>query len=354
MLVWGGLGPLTGCTALDFSVGALDDDAGVGDLGDVAAGVFVDSGTSDAGDDGPRFDVANDGDPPPASACSGVDLVFVVDNSTSMLWYQEALGLAFPQFVDTMVASLPAGTDLHVGVTSTEMGFSSNGIIQIQNDVCHFEGEDGKSEYDYYVTPDDVDTGRNGAQGRLYVPPGQSEAWIAFNTSDTPAALDDAKTWFSQATAIGSGGSNVKMLTAPAGWIAHPVNAGPTAANAGFFRDAGTVTVVFFLHDGADMTPATVDGQEAGAQMLEMLAQAKSDCGGVECIVGGGFLVSNICGQRPIDHFLAGLPEPAQVAELPDKSAFDDAQETADAMNAMLFDVLADVIADKCDEIPAG
>jgi len=344
---------LGGCTALDFSVGALSgDDDGASDSGAGGQSFANADGPGETGDNGVRFDVSDDDGPVETQSCSGVDLLFVVDNSTSMIWYQEALGFAFPEFVDTMVASLPPNTDLHVGVTSTEMGYSSNGIIQIQNDVCQFEGENGNDEYDYYVTPDVTDTGRNGAQGRLYLPPETEDRWIAFNTSDPPQDLVAAKDWFSRATAVGDGGSNVKMLTAPVGWVAHPANAGPGRPNFAFLRDEGTVTVVFFMHDGADMTPSNIDGKETGAQMLDMLAAAKSKCGGIDCIVGGGFLVSNICGMRPIDHFLAGLPGAPQVVELPDKSPFNDPQETADAMNDQLFTVLADVIAEKCDEIP--
>ena len=56
------------------------------------------------------------------------------------------------------------------------------------------------------------------------------------------------------------------------------------------------------------------------------------------------------CEDQPLDAFLAGLPDTPQVAELPDDNL--PAQQAADQMNALLADTLADVIADKCDEIP--
>jgi hypothetical protein len=53
--------------------------------------------------------------------------------------------------------------------------------------------------------------------------------------------------------------------------------------------------------------------------MLDRIAQAKAQCGGVDCIIAGGFLDSNPC-DRPLDHFLAALPNPTVVQELPDKN----------------------------------
>ena len=77
-------------------------------------------------DGGPKLDVQAGDVPGPCvgegcnEGCTGVDLLFVIDNSVSMGDYQAALGLAFPAFASTLDTALPAGTSLHVGVTSTD------------------------------------------------------------------------------------------------------------------------------------------------------------------------------------------------------------------------------------------
>ena len=76
-----------------------------------------------------------------------------------------ALGLAFPAFASTLDTALPAGTSLHVGVTSTEMGYSSSGNTTINNGDCTFLGDGDQPNDAFYITPDVTDTGRNGAQG---------------------------------------------------------------------------------------------------------------------------------------------------------------------------------------------
>jgi hypothetical protein len=115
-------------------------------------------------------------------------------------------------------------------------------------------------------------------------------------------------------------------------------------------RDEGAVLVVFFMTDEPDQTPTMIGGQTGGQVILDMVADAKAGCGGLECVIGGGFLLPSACQDQPLDDFLAGLPEAAQVAELPDED-LPPAQAAAE-MNALLADTLAEVIATKCDEIP--
>ena len=336
-----GPGSATGSTATAGGTG-----------GPTSAGTSSTSGAS-----GPKFDVGlpdgggagcegGDG----SCGCSFVDLLFVIDNSASMGGYQEALSLAFPQFVDTLVQVLPPGTNVHVGVTSTEMGLSFKGSTSIFFGQCTFTGDGGQPEDAFYITPDVMDTGRNGAQGRLYKPGGDGAAFSQFDTDGPAADLDQAKQWFSQAAQIGVFGSNIEMSTAPAGWATDPVN-DPT--NAGFLRDEGAVFVVFFMQDEPDQTPLTVNGTDTGQLMLDKVAAAKAGCGGLSCVIAGGFLNDNQCGGRPIDTFLAGIPTPPTVTNLPPANlAETDPQAAADQMNQLLADTLANVIAQKCDEIP--
>ena len=319
---------------------AMDGTAGEDDTG---GGIKLDVGAPGS-DDACAGEGCNTG-------CTFVDLLFVIDNSGSMGDYQAALGLAFPQFAETLVASLPPGTNVHVGVTSTEMGYSSMGSTSITNGSCTFIGDGDQPNDAFYVTPDAMDSGRNGAQGRLY-DPGGGEYFYDFDTDDA-AAIGGLQSWFSSAVNIGEGGSNIEMSSAPAGWVADPANA---ATNAGFIRDEGAVLVVFFMQDEPDQTPSQIDGMPAGPQLLEKLAAAKSGCGGTACIVAGGFLAANACnadGNLPLDDFLAGVGESPVVAPLPNENtAEDDPQAAADEMNQTLSDTLASVIAATCDQIP--
>jgi hypothetical protein len=81
---------------------------------------------SDEGPDGDKLDVGFDTEGPSpeciegeCGGCTAVDILFVIDNSTSMGSYQQALAAAAPAFADAIFAALPPGTDLHVGVTTS-------------------------------------------------------------------------------------------------------------------------------------------------------------------------------------------------------------------------------------------
>jgi hypothetical protein len=337
----------TSAEGIESTTGDGDGDPGDGDGGTGDGDGDPGDGDGD-GDGGPKLDTlppdtgVDDG--PVEGNCSFVDLLFVIDNSVSMGGYQDALGQAFPGFANTLISVLPAGVNVHIGVTSSEMGYAASGSTSITNGMCTFVG-DGMPGANFYITPDQQNTGKNGAQGRLF-DPGGGQNFFEFNTDDL-GQLAALETWFSNAAAIGTGGSNIEMTLAPAGWAFDPSN---DATNGGFLRDEGAVLVVFFMTDEPDQTPPMIGGQTGGQVILDMVANAKAGCGGLECVIGGGFLLPSACQDQPLDDFLAGLPEAAQVAELPDED-LPPAQAAAE-MNALLADTLAEVIATKCDEIP--
>jgi hypothetical protein len=358
-----------GCGSDDRSVGVFGDGTDSGAPGDgssagpssATATDGEDSsgpGGEDSEDGGIKLDVGFVGDVPggcmgdeQCGGCTYVDLLFVIDNSGSMGKYQNALALAFPAFAETLGSTLPPGTNVHVGVTSSEMGYSGMGTTSINNGVCTFTGDGGQPGDAFYVTPDQDDTGRNGAQGRLY-DPGGGQHYFEFDTDGGAAQLEALSTWFSSAATIGEGGSNIEMLSAPVGWVAHEANA---ATNAGFIRDEGSVLVVFFVQDEPDQTPMTIDGTPGGQFVLERISEAKVGCGGTDCIIAGGFLNANACsvtGNLPIDDFLEGVSATV-VQALPDAQlATGDPQAAADQMNELLSDTLAEVIAQTCETIP--
>jgi hypothetical protein len=316
--------------------GALDEGSGAGDE---TMGLKFD--TPDGESDGLEDDGGACGSQDPRCNCTAVDVLFVIDNSTSMYPYQVALGMAFPDFADAIVEALPPGTSVHVGVTSTEMGYAYNG----NNVGCAGFGNDGMPAATFYDTPDVQPTATNGAQGRLFEHDGQR--FVAFDTAvaDEVAAV---KTWFSGAAAIGEGGSNVEMATAVAGWMASPVN---DATNAGFVRDDGALLVLFFVQDEPDQTPPY-----ATQEMLDDIAAKKAVCGGLDCVLGGGFVNLACLPEVPLGTLLDGLGAEPVVESLP---PWEDAQEdpaaAAEQMRTLLRDTLTDVIAAKCGEIgPPG
>ena len=363
-----------GCGPDERSVGFFGDGGtdGPGSSADASAGAGPDSTSSaetdgagdgeSSEDGGLKLDVGHVGDVPgtclgdeSCDGCTFVDLLFVIDNSGSMGKYQNALALAFPAFAETLASTLPPGTNVHVGVTSTEMGYSSQGITNINNGVCTFTGDGGQPGDAFYVTPDQTDTGRNGAQGRLY-DPGGGQVFFDFDTDGGPAQLQALATWFSAAATIGEGGSNIEMSAAPVGWVADPANA---ATNAGFLRDEGAVLVVFFVQDEPDQTPTTIDAKPGGQFVLEKIVQAKEKCGGTDCIVAGGFLDANACsatGNLPLDDFLEGVGTTVVQALPSAQLATGNPQAAADQMNELLSETLAEVIAQTCETItpPAG
>jgi hypothetical protein len=276
-------------------------------------------------------------------SCTSVDLLFVIDNSLSMNDYQVALGQAFPSFADAIIAALPPGTNLHVGVTSTELGYSNVGSTF----NCEASGSNGDPQEDFYITPDVTDTGTNGAQGRLYVANGLP--YFEIDTDAPPAQVQELRDWFAAAANIGEGGSNIEMSSAAAAWATDPANA---ATNAGFLRDEGSVLVLFFLQDEPDQSDAPgMSMQQTGAAMLDKIAAAKSACGGLECVVAGGFVDQGCLDENSLGAMFAGLPIPPSTEELPD----DDENVDPGYFEPLLTTTLTQVIAQTCDDIgPEG
>ena len=296
--------------------------------------------TSDADTSGPTS-----GDPTGmADNCSSIDLLFVVDNSSSMQPYQAALAQAFPDFADAIVEALPSGVNIHVGVTSTEMGFSSMGSNEYSyfngNAVsCVAVGDGDQPAASFYQTPDVAPTATNGAQGRLYVAGGMP--YYDFNTDDPPAVIDDLKMWFSQAAQIGEFGSQVEMSAAAAAWATDPVN---MAANAGFLRDDGSVLVLFFIQDEHDQTPI-----EEADTLVQKIADAKTECGGFDCVVGGGFVMEDCLPLTPLGAIFDAIGPGVITEVLPAEGAIG-----PEIFGDTLRDTLTGVIADTCDVVLPG
>jgi hypothetical protein len=260
------------------------------------------------------------------NSCQYVDLLFVIDNSPSMGPYQAALAQAFPGFVDAIYDKLPAGTDVHVGITTTSF-YSGSCSETTMNCMSAQTAQEIEA---HYIKPTQGNTGTNGEQGRLYQHAGKY--YFAANTAD--ADRTPLKQWFSAAaTAAGETGCSYEMASAGAGYAAHPANA---ATNAGFIRDENAVLVVIFLSDEPDKSP------EGTAAYNAMLAAAKQQCGGNACIVGAGIInqcVKNV--NNTLWQTLNSFGEPPIIGSINDMANY----------SKVVGDALAAVVQQTCEDI---
>jgi hypothetical protein len=226
--------------------------------------------TEEEGDDGDKLDAG----PSVTSGCQYVDLLFVIDNSSSMATYQAALAASFPGFVEAMFDVLPEGIDVHVGITTTDFDHGCN--AQESSVACQTTATVAEVE-SHYKKPTDEHDGGNGTQGRLFRWAGRH--WFETSTDEDPAEL---VTWFSNAAvAAGEDGCAFEMPVAAAGWAMHPANA---ETNAGFVRDAGALLVLFFLTDEPDKSP------QSRQVYRQMVLDAKPTCGGEDCVFASGLV----------------------------------------------------------------
>ena len=309
--------------------------------GDLAGPATSYGGQTDGDDSddgaGPKLDVSSPafdlGDCPEGClGCNAVDILFVIDNSEPMADYQAALVDAFGSFATALFEGLPANTSVHVGITSTTMGESAVGMT----DGCTATGDGMQPVEAFYTTPDEDDTGIPGAQGRLYV--ADDQAYFQGSTFDDPEPLI---AWFTAGALIGESGSQVEMSGAAAAWATDPVN---DETNMGFIRDEGAVLVVFVIQDEPDQSPMA----EADA-LVEKLAAAKATCGGMQCIVAGGFVQTECLPENP----LGAIFEAAGASVVHQLPSFN-AATTSQTFEQVLRDTLADVVVQTCSTTNAG
>ncbi|MEM6292792.1 MAG: hypothetical protein AAGA54_16075 [Myxococcota bacterium] len=103
------------------STSGVTPEASTGEPEAESSSGFADESTGD--DPGTNFDLGagpDAGPPPSVPGCPAVDFLFVIDNSISMLHYQENLQAAFPAFIDDIQSSLESVESYHVGVVTTD------------------------------------------------------------------------------------------------------------------------------------------------------------------------------------------------------------------------------------------
>lgn len=292
------------------------------------------------------FDVGTGQDAPSACGpddegcfCNAVDLLFIVDNSGSMQVHHDPIVAAFPLFVDQMITALPPGTDLHVGLTRATGFFDPGNGGGWGGPACEAALTDG-----VFFPPTDGDNGVNGQQGRLFEHEGQR--YFEINTNDDPTALS---AWFDGALLGAIDGaaphSNTETVVAGAAYPFHPANAIP---NTGFLR-TNAVLVLFLVSDSPDLTPPAIPTDD----FVQMVRDAKADCGGDVCVVTSGAIAGQCYGQpgntnTRLYDFMNGFGKPPAswiTLEFGMEPQFGN----------VLGDALADAIATTCDEIvPEG
>jgi hypothetical protein len=313
------------------SSGPVDPEGSTGDdEGESGAGVKLDVGAPDGGP------ASGCDDPDGQCGCTAVDVLFVIDNSGSMCTFQDGLAAAFPTFVDAMYQALPAGTNLHVGITTS--GFALGGSHGESNCVAQ---ESQATIDEFFVRPSEGQVDGSGLQGRLLEHEGQR--FYAVDTADTgsQAALTQ---WFAgAATSVGCGVSSFEFNAAGAAWALHPDNA---ATNAGFLRDEGAVLVIFILSDEADQS---FDVEDA-TFLRDTVLDAKSACGGEACIVSGG-LFSEWCtpGNNAAYDFLESLGSSPAWGDIWGGNLL---SPDIDSYTQTVGDAFAQVVAQTCETIP--
>ena len=304
-----------------LAVGFVVAGAACGSSGDEETAGAGAAGTSGASS-GDLFD-PNDMNGP---GCDQIDMLFMIDNSTSMQPHQEALGAAFPGFVDKIYEILP-NKNLHIGITTSSfyVGDTDEGWMDCETTAT--------AEYidSRYVPPTEGDTGENGGQGRLFSYGGQT----FFETSAVNPA-SGLKEWFSDAAvAAGEAGSSVETQMAAVGYVADPANAG---TNAGFLRDANTLYLIFMLTDEPDKSPEGLDAYRT------MVRDTRQECGGDICILMAGLVQPCVvAGESQLAEFLNGFGKPAVLGSILDHDTYTD----------VVGDGLAQAVAHACSEVPS-
>jgi hypothetical protein len=305
--------------------GTRGGSGGAGSGSGSGAGTVGSTGAGGAG-----FDAGMNGDGSSTPSCQYVDILFLIDNSASMSPKQAKLAQAWPQFVDAIYATLPAGIDLHVGMTSTSfyVGSTSESTINCMS------GNAPADVAAHFIPPGMMNDGENGGQGRLYQYMGKS-----YYSAITPMDKAGFTSWFAgAATAIGQVGSSYEFPSAGIAYTTDPANA---QANAGFFRDADGVLVLIFLTDEPDKS---YDVEPNAKHYHDMIVSEKQKCGGDPCVVTAGLIDACI---PPSNQFLwqfmtsFGVPMPP----------WTDINGTVAAYNTVIGDSLAQVVKKTCDTI---
>jgi len=167
-----------------------------------------------------------------AESFQKVDIVFMVDNSPSMLPLQSALLSSFPAFVNVL-KTLPGGLpDLHLGVVSSDTG---PGKFDLPAYHCPFRGDGGR----FQSQP-------RGLCTAAPLPPTQNFLQ-ASNNQQTKNYTGDIADVFSCIAALGDQGCGFEGQLKSVRWALDPFNV--TSENQGFLRNDAYLAVVLLTNE---------------------------------------------------------------------------------------------------------
>ena len=167
-----------------------------------------------------------------AESFQKVDIVFMVDNSPSMLPLQSALLTSFPAFVNVL-KTLPGGLpDLHLGVVSSDTG---PGKFDLPAYHCPFHGDGGR----FQSQP-------RGLCTAAPLPPTQNFLQ-ASNNQQTKNYTGDIADVFSCIAALGDQGCGFEGQLKSVRWALDPLNL--PSDNQGFLRNDAYLAVVLLTNE---------------------------------------------------------------------------------------------------------
>lgn len=232
-----------------------------------------------------------------ASGCSGIDFLFVVDNSASMAEQQTQLLASFPGFIDAMETLVERTDSYHFGlVTSDSYGGNAAGCRALGDLVTKTSGPGASNK-----------TCGPFASGQRYA------------TDE-----DELSEVFPCMAKVGTGGSALEQPVSAAIAALDPKNAAPGSCNEGFLRDDAVLVVVLVTDDAphvGDMDDAHHQTDTSGWMNAVLAAKG----GDLDSVVVIGFVptdpVGCTQGESPnLINFVEGFGEQGVLASvcLPD------------------------------------
>jgi hypothetical protein len=211
------------------------------------------TGGDTTGDPDPTTTLGPTSEPPGTSdtgfedyGCKRVDFLFVIDNSQTMEDEQSALAAAFPQFIQTIQATLTTANDYHIIVVDTDAETRCT-AVECGGNNTHDTCDKYACELEQFVACDTV-------LGAGVVHPAGVEASDELcKPYDTPRWLThddpDLTGRFACMARVGTAGApNERPLDAMSAALQPAIN-GPGGCNAGFLRDDAILVVTFFSDD---------------------------------------------------------------------------------------------------------
>lgn len=164
-----GTGLVTGAGSGATDGSSDQDGSSTGGSGETGSSDDVSESTSTGVTDGgikldvdPGMESGGGGEGSDPETCQSVDLLFIIDNSASMLDDQRRLINSFPGFVDAVRRAVAAGADMHIGVTTTDSGFVQSSLtgctglgVMVQETPSEVCGPYPSTGRNYFTDQDD-------------------------------------------------------------------------------------------------------------------------------------------------------------------------------------------------------